>query len=80
MDGMLVNTPVSKTCRVLSNTRHQITQSHLQRRSNPHEGVNGDIFLAAFDVADVVVVQIGFFGQFFLAPAHVPAVRADVFA
>lgn len=58
----------------------KIGDGDFQGRGNSHEGVNGDIFLAALDVADIVVVEIRFFGQFFLAPPHVPAMRADVFA
>lgn len=55
-------------------------QGNFQRRRNPHEGVNGNVFLTALNIADVIVVKIGFFGQLFLAPPHVPAMRADVFA
>ena len=52
---------------------------HFERRSDPFERVNRDVFFAALDVPDVVVVQFGFFGQLLLAPFEIPPVRPDVF-
>ncbi len=43
-----------------------------------HEGVNGNVFLASLDVADVVVMQIGLFRQCFLTPFQIAAVGANV--
>ena len=59
---------------------YKITQAHLQGCRNPHECVNGHIFLAPFYIANVVVVQISFFGELLLAPSGIPAMRPDVFA
>ena len=59
---------------------HQITQTHFQGRGNSLESINGNIFLATLNIANVIVVQISFFSELFLAPPHVPAMHADVFA
>jgi hypothetical protein len=61
------------------NAENQIAQTDFQGNRNTHQGVNGDVFLSALNVADVIVVEVGFFGQFLLAPFHRPAVRSDVF-
>ena len=52
----------------------------MQGGCNPHQRVHGDVFLAALDVADVVAVEIGLFGQLLLAPPGLPAMRADILA
>lgn len=62
-----------------SNTPDQIAQTNFHRRRNPHEGVHGDVFFTAFNVADVVVVEVGLLGELDLAPAQLAAMRADVF-
>jgi hypothetical protein len=64
----------------MSNTVHQIAQTHFQCCRDSHERIHGDIFLPALNVANVIVVEIGFLGQFLLAPFHCPAMRSDVFA
>ena len=66
--------------RIVLGISHQVAQAHFQGRGDAHERVNGNIFLAALDVADVIVMEIGFFGQFLLAPFHGAAMRSYVFA
>ena len=43
-----------------------------------HEGINGNVFLAALNVTDVVVMQIGFFRQCFLTPFQIATMGANV--
>jgi hypothetical protein len=66
--------------KTFSNTTHQIAQTHFQGCGNSHKGINGDIFLATLNVADVIAMKIGFLSQLFLTPFEIPAMRSYVFA
>ena len=59
---------------------NKINDGYFERCRNPHKGVHRNIFLAALNITDVVVVEVGFFGELDLAPAKLPAMCANVFA
>jgi len=59
---------------------NQVTQGFLHSGSDAHEGIHRDVFLAAFDIPNVIPVQFGLFSQLLLTPSQVAAVGSDIFA
>ena len=62
------------------NSARQFAQSSFQSSSDSRESVNRHIFFPALNVANVIVVQLSQFGQFFLAPFEDATARPYVFA
>jgi hypothetical protein len=62
------------------NITHQVAQMHFQGCRDSHQRIDGNIFFATLNIADVIVVKVGFFSQFLLTPFHALAIRPDVFA
>ena len=62
------------------NPMDQACQRHLQGVGDSNQSVQGDVFLSAFNLPDVFVTQVCFFGQFFLAQTSLLAIVADVLA
>ncbi len=63
----------------LSESRDQISNPQLQGFGDSLERFQRNLLLCAFDFANVVAIQVGFLGQFFLAESGSLAFDADRF-
>jgi len=61
-----------------SEAPHEVGHLNPQGRSQAHQRIHGDVFLAALDVADVVGMQISPLGEPFLGQPGLQAVEQDV--
>jgi len=64
----------------VSNVPNQVAEAAFEGAGDFGQGFNGRLFLAAFDVADVVAREAGLFGQGFLAQAASLALDANGFS
>jgi hypothetical protein len=70
--------PVGTNCK--SKFVNEIADTHIECFRNSHESEYAGSFLAAFQFTDINGMQIGFFGQFFLAQLSTLTVSANCFA